>query len=254
MIATDAAAAEECGPATSPAVELISVDAGYAGTQVLSGINLRVHQGSVVALLGANGAGKTTLLKVASGLVHAQVGAVKLADDDVTLSTPFSRARAGLCLIPEGRGIFPGLTVRENLRMQLPPWSKKLDLIDKALDKFPDLRRRTIQVAGTMSGGQQQMLALCRAWTAEPRVVLLDEVSMGLAPKVVDEIYLALRELAAESVALLIVEQYVARALGIADEVYLLSQGKIVYNGPPGGVDEAVLAAGYLGAAVGTVT
>src|SRR5262249_44242257 len=158
---------------------------------------------------GANGAGKTTLLSCAAGTLKAQSGRIRVNGRDVTSDSPSQRARAGLCLIPEGRGVFHALTVRENLRMQVPPWAADASGVDSALEAFPVLKRKLGQLAGTMSGGEQQMLALCRAWIGQAAVVMVDEVSMGLAPHIVDEIFVALRELRASGVALVIVEQYV---------------------------------------------
>lgn len=231
----------------APALELRSVFAGYGRSPVLRDVNLAVEPGSVVALLGANGAGKTTLLRTASGLLAPARGQLLIGGADITREAPHQRARRGLCLIPEGRGIFPTLTVAENLRMQLPPWSRDRSAAQRALDAFPDLGRRLGQVAGTMSGGQQQMLAVARAWIARPRIVLLDEVSIGLAPTIVDQIYSVLAELAAEGVALLVVEQYVSRALAIASKVYVLEKGEVTFSGPPQDLDESALLDSYLG-------
>src|SRR6202022_190270 len=156
---------------------------------------LAVEAGTIAALLGPNGAGKTTLLKVASGLMRPAAGTVMVAGRDATAMSPSRRARLGLCLVPEGRGIFPRLTVRENLRLQGPPWAKDAP-VEAALEAFPILRDRLGQRAGTMSGGQQQMLALARCYLARPSIVLLDEVSMGLAPRIVDEIFASIQALA----------------------------------------------------------
>ncbi len=179
---------------TQHALELRDVTAGYGSTTVLKDVSVQVPSGSVVALLGPNGAGKTTALRAASGLLPARSGGVFINGSDVTRARPARRARAGLCLIPEGRGVFPELSVAENLRLLLPPWGARA-AVDGVLDVFPALRDRLGQRAGTMSGGQQQMLALARAWMSTPRVVLLDEVSMGLAPLVVEEIFQALEAL-----------------------------------------------------------
>jgi len=235
------------GESAGPALELRSVFAGYGGTPVLRDVSIVVGRGSVVALLGANGVGKSTLLRTASGLLTPIRGQVLIGGVDVTGEPPHRRVRRGLCLVPEGRGIFPTLTVAENLRMQLPPWSHDRGAIDRALEAFPDLGRRLHQVAGTMSGGQQQMLAVSRAWIARPKIVLLDEVSIGLAPTVVQEIYRVLAQLAEEGVALLIVEQYVNRALAIASHAYVLEKGEVTFSGPPSALDESALVGSYLG-------
>jgi branched-chain amino acid transport system ATP-binding protein len=150
--------------------------------------------------------------------------------------------------VPEGRGIFPNLSVRENLLLQVPPTRKDVGY-EPALEAFPILSERLAQRAGSMSGGQQQMLALSRCFLSDPSVVLLDEVSMGLAPRIIDEIFDALVKLSQNGVALLLVEQYVNRALGIADHVYLLGRGRITFSGPPSELDEAELIRRYVGAA-----
>ena len=213
---------------------------------MLRDVDLTVRAGSVVALLGPNGAGKTTLLRVAAGLLTPTEGRVAIGTDEVTRRRPSQRAREGLCLIPEGRGIFPNLSVRENLLLQVPAW-KRGQSVEPALEAFPVLRERLGQTAGSMSGGQQQMLALSRCFLSDPKVVLLDEVSMGLAPRIIDEIFDALLELSRRGVALLLVEQYVSRALHVADHVYLLARGSVTFSGAPTELDESELMRRYLG-------
>ncbi|GAA1850663.1 ABC transporter ATP-binding protein [Pseudonocardia ailaonensis] len=232
---------------TANALSLQDVRAGYDKATVLWDLDLDLPAGSIAALLGPNGAGKTTVMRTAAGLLRPGAGAVTLGGTDVTRATPHERARRGLCMVPEGRGIFRNLTVHENLRIQAPPWVPVGDAVEKAVATFPVLGRRGRQAAGSLSGGEQQMLAMARAFMAEWRVVLLDEVSMGLAPRVVDEIYTAVRELASGDVALLIVEQYVGRVLGLADTVFMLDHGSLTYSGPASGVDEERLTAGYFG-------
>jgi len=228
-------------------LELRGVSAAYGLAPALWGVDLTVERGGIAAVLGPNGAGKTTLLKVASGLMRPSAGSVLVGGQDATRMSASRRARLGLCLIPEGRGVFPRLTVRENLLLQTPPWEHN-GAVDEALDAFPILRDRLGQRAGTMSGGQQQMLALARCYLAKPSVVLLDEVSMGLAPRVVDEIYTSLQTLARVGTTLVIVEQYVNRALAMAETVHLLNRGRITFSGPSGEVDEQAVLEGYLGA------
>jgi branched-chain amino acid transport system ATP-binding protein len=228
---------------------LDGIVAGYAETTVLRGVSLSVPDASVVALLGANGAGKTTLLRVASGLLRPTAGHMSLDGDDVTGHRPHQLAAAGVCHVPEGRGVFPSLTVRENLALQAGSGGR--DRVDRAVDAFPRLGERMGQTAGTLSGGEQQMLALARAYLANPKVMLLDEVSMGLAPKLVDEIFVFLDRLAHEGSSLLLVEQYVTRALALADYVYLMNRGTIAFCAEPSElVDEDVFAR-YLGTEVG---
>jgi branched-chain amino acid transport system ATP-binding protein len=228
--------------------ELRGVDAGYAGTTVLRHVDLLVPPASVVALLGANGAGKTTLLRVASGLLRPSAGEVIVDGVDLTGAAPHQLVAAGVCHIPEGRGIFRSLSVRENLVLYSDP-ARQAVSIDLAVEAFPSLGRRISHQAGQLSGGEQQMLALARAYIQQPRIVLLDEVSMGLAPVVVDEIFEFLERLAHQGVSLLLVEQYVTRALAAADWVYLLNRGEVVFAGEPSEVDGDAVFTQYVGVA-----
>jgi branched-chain amino acid transport system ATP-binding protein len=200
----------------------------------------------VVALLGPNGAGKTTLLRVASGLLEPSSGQLLLDGEDISGASTDELARWGVCHVPEGRGIFPSLSVRDNLRLQAPG-----DLDGPTLSAvsavFPRLAERLDQTAGTLSGGEQQMLALAHAYVASPSMVLLDEVSMGLAPRIVDEIFEYLRDLASRGAALLLVEQYVARALDLADYVYILRKGRIEFAGEPKELGGDAILASYMG-------
>jgi branched-chain amino acid transport system ATP-binding protein len=240
----DAVTSDQAG--TSPALVLSNIHAGYGRTMVLRDVSVGVPAGAVVALLGANGAGKTTTLRVAAGLLRAAQGTVSIFGHQVTRQPTHQRARQGICLVPEGRGIFRSLSVKENLQIQIPPWSDNHSL-DKAIEAFPDLGARMQQVAGSLSGGQQQMLAMARAYLASPRVVLLDEVSMGLAPRIVDAIFESFRHLTANGVALLLVEQYVNRALEMADHAYLMTRGRISWSGPAADLDEDAVTQAYLG-------
>jgi branched-chain amino acid transport system ATP-binding protein len=226
---------------------LDSVCAGYGLTTVLRDVSITVPAGTLVALLGANGAGKTTLLRVASGLLRPTSGTVWLDGADKTRQPPFRRAEAGMCLVPEGRGIFPSLTVRDNLELQVPPWLKDANL-DRALEVFPALRSRMGQVAGSMSGGEQQMLALARAVLAQPKVILLDEISLGLAPQMVDRLFEVLGRLAALGTAMLVVEQYVSRVLELCSAAYIMKKGAIVYSGPSSELKRSAVIDSYLGA------
>jgi branched-chain amino acid transport system ATP-binding protein len=227
-------------------LELRDVTAGYQGHTVLRNVSVKVPDDAVVALLGPNGAGKTTMLRVASGLLQPSSGQLLFDGEDITGASTDELARWGVCHVPEGRGIFPSLTVRDNLRLQAPG-----DLDGPTLSAvsavFPRLAERLDQTAGTMSGGEQQMLALAHAYVASPTVVLLDEVSMGLAPRIVDEIFEYLRDLAGRGAALLLVEQYVARALDLADYVYILRKGRIEFAGEPKELGSDAILASYLG-------
>jgi branched-chain amino acid transport system ATP-binding protein len=218
-------------------LELQQVVGGYGDTTVLREVSLSVPDSSVVALLGPNGAGKTTTLRMASGLLRPRQGAVLLDGVDISKLSPYRRVEQGICHVPEGRGIFPSLTVKENVIIYAPR-GKEREAWDRAVDTFPVIGSRRRQIAGTLSGGEQQMLALSRAYVANPRVVLVDEASLGLAPLVVDDIFAFLEKIAREGASLLLVEQYVSRALALAETVYLLSQGEIVYAGPAADLDE----------------
>jgi branched-chain amino acid transport system ATP-binding protein len=213
-------------------LELDGITAGYGDAAVLRDVTVTVPAGSKVALIGPNGAGKTTLLRVASGLLMPQRGRVLFDGDDVTGRRPDDLAARGICHVPEGRGVFPNLTVAQNLRLFARP-GDEAQAQERAVDAFPRLGERLGQFVGTMSGGEQQMVALARAYVRQPRIVLLDEVSMGLAPKVVDEIFVFLDRLAAEGASLLLVEQFVTKALAIADFVFLLAKGQVNFVGEP---------------------
>ena len=228
-------------------LQLEGITAGYGETVALRDVSLVVPSGRAVALLGPNGAGKTTLLSVASGLLRPRSGRVLLDGEDITGRPPDYVVPRGICHITEGRSIFPGLTVADNLRIFAPPRGGA-EAIERAVTAFPRLGERLSQMAGTMSGGEQQMLAMARAYARRAPVVLLDEVSMGLAPILVDEIFEFLDRLAEEGTSLLIVEQYVAKALALADYVYLLVRGRVVYAGEPDEIAGTDLFARYLGA------
>jgi branched-chain amino acid transport system ATP-binding protein len=237
------------GAGTGPGAERLAVSgvsAGYGAVEVLHDVSITLAAGQVVALLGANGAGKSTLLRTISGLIRPTAGRISLLGEDVTKRPPHRRMSRGLCEIPEGRGIFPSLTVRENLAV-LSPRRPDPDALARALDMFPVLKGRLRQTAGSLSGGEQQMLAVSRAITAKPAVVLFDEVSFGLAPIVVDRIYEAVRAIIATGSAVLLVEQYVDRALDLADSAVVLSRGKVAYAGPTARLRSADLLETYLG-------
>jgi branched-chain amino acid transport system ATP-binding protein len=234
-----------CAPA---ALELDHVDAGYRTALVLRNVSLRVCHGQVLALLGPNGAGKTTMLRTAVGILRPASGRVVLGGRDVTGQPPHERVNRGLCLVPEGRGVFKSLTVLDNLRLQAPAKGASLqETVERAVAVFPALKPRMNELAGRLSGGQQQMLALARAYVTKPEVILLDEVSMGLAPLIVDEMFRAFHDIADTGVAMILVEQYVNRALAMADTVVLLNKGAVAYSGPPSDLDERAVLQGYLG-------
>jgi branched-chain amino acid transport system ATP-binding protein len=228
-------------------LELRGIEAGYGEHIVLRDVSLSVPPGAVVAVLGPNGAGKTTLLRVASGLLRPRQGTVLLGGEEVTGTRPYARTKRGLCHIPEGRGIYPTLTVRENLVLHSPK-GKEAAALEQATSAFPVLGEKLRQPAGQLSGGQQQMLSLVRAYVTNPKLVLVDEASMGLAPVVVEQIFEFLGQIAASGAALLIVEQYVSRALALAGTVYVLNKGGVVFSGKPGEIADDLFVH-YLGTA-----
>ena len=231
-----------------PAIELRGITAAYGTIQVLHGIDLVVPSGTILAVLGPNGAGKTTLLKVISGAMRPTRGTLLMEGHDVTGTSIDKLSRAGVCLIPEGRGVFPNLTVRENVLMDTFACATRAttsELEDIAYARFPRLGQRRHQVAGTMSGGEQQMLALARALTTDPAVLLLDELSMGLAPTIVRELFDVVQGLAAQGVTTVIVEQS-AGVTRFADRVAVMAAGRIRLEGRPDEVADQ-LASAYLG-------
>ena len=230
--------------------------AGYGRTEVLHGISLEVPKGALVCLIGSNGAGKTTTMRAISGMIRTSAGAVLLNGKDITNFESHRIARLGLGHSPEGRRVFPTLSVTDNLLLGAfprfigarPKGDIEADL-DKAMELFPLLRTRRTQLAGTLSGGEQQMLAMARAVMLNPEVILLDEPSMGLAPILVDEVFAIIRRLKEKNVTMLLVEQFAAAALEVADYAYVLESGSVALHGKAESVkkDPAVREA-YLGA------
>lgn len=206
----------------------------YGRIEAVKGVDLRVDEGEIVALVGANGAGKTSILGALAGILLA-TGTVELHGKDISRTAPHRRAHAGLALVPEGRGILAGMSVRENLMLGGYVRRRSNDIerrIADVLDRFPQLRERIDLPAGSLSGGEQQMLALGRALVARPALLALDEPSLGLAPKLVREVLAIVRELRDDGITVLLVEQNVRQALQIADRAYVLQTGKIILEGP----------------------
>ncbi len=230
-------------------LSLRGVRAAYGPIEVLHGVDLDVPIGSVVAILGPNGAGKSTLLNVVAGLHPPTAGAVSLAGRRVDGASADDLARAGLCLIPEGRGIFPNLTVHEHLRMVTHSRRALADVEEETFARFPRLADRRSQVAGTLSGGEQQMLALARGLATRPGLLMLDELSMGLAPLIVEELYEQVARLAGTGVSIVVVEQFARTVLGVADVAAVMVHGRVGLVGDPAEV-EAQLHDVYLGTAV----
>jgi branched-chain amino acid transport system ATP-binding protein len=233
--------------APAPAIELKHVRAAYGRIEVLHGVDLVVPAGSVVALLGPNGGGKTTTLKVISGQMTPTGGCVHIAGRHVNGANPDALARIGVCTIPEGRGIFPNLTVRENLRMATFAGVEFDEVETVAYERFPRLGERRGQLAGTMSGGEQQMLALARGLAVNPAVLLLDELSMGLAPLIVEQLYEVVAGVAKAGVSILVVEQFARTVLGVADYAAIMLHGRITSVGQPADLEDE-LSSAYLGA------
>ena len=235
-------------PPDAALLELTDVSVDYAGLRALSKLCLSVPEGCVVALLGANGAGKTTTLRAISGLVEPVAGQISFAGQRIDGRRPHRIAALGIVQVPEGRGVFPSLTVRANLQMATYAGDRGRDLVGEGTERFPALGRRIDQLAGQLSGGEQQMLALARAFLARPRLLLLDEISMGLAPLIVARLFEEVIGLAREGVTVLLVEQYVSAALEMADYAYVLDKGRLVDVGEPADLRAGGLLTSYLGA------
>jgi len=236
-------------------LSISNLHAGYGHTEVLHGISLEVPKGQVVTLIGSNGAGKTTTMRAVSGMIAPRQGKVTLGGQDITGRESHRIARLGLAHSPEGRRVFATMTVTDNLLLGAFPRftgaRAKGDVaadVERAMDYFPRLKERRMQLAGTLSGGEQQMLAMARAMMMNPEVVLLDEPSMGLAPILVDEVFRIISRLRAEGMTMLLVEQFAAAALEVADYGYVMENGRIAVHGPAQKLknDPAVKAA-YLG-------
>lgn len=232
-------------------LEVDDIHVFYGQVEALKGVSLQVDQGEIVALIGANGAGKTTTLKTLSGLRPVRRGRVRFDGRDITGLAGHRRVGLGLCQAPEGRGIFPGMTVVENLEMGA--YDRKGPLqedFDRVYGLFPRLAERQKQYGGTLSGGEQQMLAIGRALMARPRVLLLDEPSMGLAPKLVTQIFSIIKEINGQGTTILVVEQNAVQALSLAHRAYVLELGRVTRSAPARDLleDQSVRAA-YLGGA-----
>jgi branched-chain amino acid transport system ATP-binding protein len=232
--------------AADPMIELRDIRASYGAIEVLHGVDLVLPVGGVLAVLGPNGAGKSTMLRLVCGLHEPTSGDLFLGGRRVNGVDPVELARAGLCTIPEGRGVFPNLTVRENLQMVTYRGISRKQVEERAFSYFPRLGERRTQMAGTMSGGEQQMLAVARAIASDPSVLLLDELSMGLAPLIVDQLYEAVRAISADGVTILVVEQFAAAVLDVADTAAVMVHGRVVLTGTPSEI-EGDLSEVYLG-------
>jgi branched-chain amino acid transport system ATP-binding protein len=232
--------------AVTPLLEVRSIRAGYGPIEVLHGVDFQVYPGKVAALLGPNGGGKSTLLNVCAGVHQPDQGEVWFEGENVTKTSAGALSRRGICTVPEGRGVFPNLTVRENVLMATQVGAEMAHLEEVTYSRFPRLGERRKQLAGTLSGGEQQMLALARAFGTDPKLVMLDELSMGLAPIVVRQLYELVTELATQGLSILVVEQFARTVLPIADSVAVMLQGQIVRRGTPAELEDE-LSSSYLG-------
>jgi branched-chain amino acid transport system ATP-binding protein len=215
-------------------LELDSVDAFYGRIQALRGVSINVEQGEIVALIGSNGAGKTTTLRTISGLMHPQSGSIRFDNHDITRTGPSKIVEMGVCQSPEGRRLFPRMTVVDNLFMGAYTRRDKAGIasdMDRVFTLFPRLQERRTQIAGTLSGGEQQMLAMGRALMARPKLLMLDEPSLGLAPILVETIFSIVREINSQGTPVLLVEQNAFKALEVAHRGYVLETGNIVQTG-----------------------
>jgi branched-chain amino acid transport system ATP-binding protein len=211
-----------------------SIDVFYGKVQVLRSVSIAVHGGEVVSLLGSNGAGKSTTVNAISGIVPVAMGKIHFEDRDITQTTPHTRVELGLVQIPEGRRIFPTLTVEENLIMGSylkRPKSRRRESLERVMKMFPILRERKKQAAGTLSGGERQMLAVARGLMSLPRLLVLDEPSLGLAPLIVADVFRVIGEIRRNGVTILLVEQNVSQVLGLSDRAYVLEQGQVALTG-----------------------
>jgi branched-chain amino acid transport system ATP-binding protein len=237
----------------APLLEVRGLVLGYGRTDAVKGIDLSVEAGRVVTLIGANGAGKTTTLRGLSGLIRPRAGYIRLAGNDISSLAANRIARLGIVQVPEGRQVFANMTIDENLRMGaylLSDRAEEARRRERVLTRFPRLAERHTQSAGLLSGGEQQMLAIGRAMMADPKLLLLDEPSMGLAPRFVEEIFRIISEFKAEQRTILLVEQNARAALEIADQAYVLESGRITLSGPAAQVaNDASVVAAYLGGA-----
>ncbi len=239
--------------ASAPLLALERVAVSYGGIQAVKGIDAVVGEGELVCLIGANGAGKTTTLKGICGLLPLRAGHIRYAGDDITGGRPFTLVRRGLALVPEGRGMFGALTIEENLAMGAYARTDRDAIrndVERVFTLFPRLKERRRQTAGTLSGGEQQMLAIGRAMMSRPRLLLLDEPSMGLAPLMVQKVFETILAVSKEGVTILLVEQNARLALEVSDRGYVMESGEITLSGQAADLlhDPKVRAA-YLGEA-----
>jgi branched-chain amino acid transport system ATP-binding protein len=236
----------------SALLEIDNVQSGYGEVQILWGVTLRMEEGRLTSLVGANGSGKTTLMRTVMGLIPTKLGMVKFGGQNVTRASPHARARAGMVMVPEGRQLFTDLSVLENLEMGATPSHARAELnrnLEWTFELFPRLKERTKQIAGTLSGGEQQMLAIARGLMAQPRVLMLDEPSLGLSPLFTLNLFQTIQKLKERGLTMLLVEQNVQMALAVSDYAYVMNNGKIEIEGEAKAVREMEsVRKAYLGA------
>ena len=231
-------------------LEALNLESGYGEMQVLWGVNLKVERKSITTILGANGVGKTTTLKTIFGILRPWKGEVRFKGEDVTFKKPHEKVEMGIAYVPEGRHLFPLMSVEENLR--LGAYTKRAEEnfeenLNFVFELFPILKERRRQKAGTLSGGEQQMLTIARALMSSPELILMDEPSQGLAPKVVHELFEVIKRLKDEGLTILLVEQNVYASLEIADYVYIMSEGRIYAEGKKDELSEEEIKKAYVG-------
>lgn len=219
----------------TPLLEVRGLEVAYGDAKCLFGVDFSLNEGRALAILGPNGAGKSSLAGAIAGLVKPTAGSVSYAGENITGIAPYKVRRKGIAFVPEGRGIFPNLSVLDNLRVLLRaevPRADRSDALERVYAHFPVLAERRNQAAGTLSGGEQQMLTLSRVLAKPPRLLLADEMSLGLAPKLVDNVFQALELAREDRVTIVLIEQYVERALNFADDAIVLRQGEVAWRGP----------------------
>jgi branched-chain amino acid transport system ATP-binding protein len=228
---------------TAPLLQVSELDVRYGASRALFGVSLEVAPGTVLAVLGVNGAGKSTLARAVSGLVAPVAGSVTFEGRDITGMAAHKVRRLGLTYVPEGRGIFPGLSVTDNLKMAVAqePRQDRAAAIARAVEQFPVLGRRGSQRAGSLSGGEQQMLALARALAVSPKLVIADEMSLGLAPLMTESVFDSLEQARRDGITIVLIEQFVHRALAMADSCVILSRGRVGWSGSAAGAGQEVL-------------
>ena len=234
-------------------LEVRDIVTAYGKIEALKGLSLEVQQGSITCLLGPNGAGKTTLLMTTAGILKPKAGSIRFSGDEIAGAAPHAIVTKGVALVPENRLVFPNMTVVENLHAGAYRRSDRHEIaadVDRMLTRFPVLKQRAAQDAGTLSGGEQQMLSVARALMSRPKLLLMDEPSLGLAPLIVEEIFRIIAELHKDGATIFLVEQNAHMALTVAHHFYLIEQGKVTFSGTPGSLaEDEVIKRAYLGSA-----